>query len=91
MDRPLSRCHEVFALTEPLSYSAQFAERLAAFRLGEVPPPVVSQAKLILLDTLGAMLAASTTKYSATRILMDFARRLGGRPESSLVGQPLKT
>ena len=71
--------------------STQLAERLAAFRLSDVPPEVVSHARLILLDTLGAMLAASSPRYSATRILMDFARRLGGRPESSLVGQPLKT
>jgi 2-methylcitrate dehydratase PrpD len=52
---------------------------------------VVAHAKLILLDTIGAMLAASNTKYSATRILVDFARQLGGRPESSLVGQGFKT
>jgi 2-methylcitrate dehydratase PrpD len=71
--------------------STQFAEHLAAFRLRDVPREVVSHAKLILLDTLGAMLAASAPKYSATRILVDFARRLGGRPESSLVGQRLKT
>jgi len=74
-----------------LPRSTQLAERLAAFRLSDVPPAVVAHAKLILLDTLGAMLAASTPKYSATRILVDFARHLGGRPESSLVGQPLKT
>jgi len=78
-------------MTEPLSRSTQMAERLAAFRLRDVPPEVVAHAKLILLDTLGAMLAASSPKYSATRILMEFARRLGGRPESSLVGQKLKT
>ncbi len=78
-------------MTEPLPRSTQLAERLAAFRLRDVPPEVVAHAKLILLDTLGAMLAASSPKYSATRILMEFARRLGGRPESSLVGQKLKT
>ncbi len=78
-------------MIEPLSRSTQMAERLAAFRLRDVPPEVVAHAKLILLDTLGAMLAASSPKYSATRILMEFARRLGGRPESSLVGQKLKT
>jgi 2-methylcitrate dehydratase PrpD len=71
--------------------SAQLADRLAAFRLKDVPRDVVDHAKLILLDTLGAMLAASNTKYSATRILTDFAKRLGGRPESSLVGQGMKT
>jgi 2-methylcitrate dehydratase PrpD len=71
--------------------SAQLAEQLAAFGLQAVPKEVVTHAKLILLDTLGAMLAASSRKYSATRILMDFARRLGGRPESSLVGEGRKT
>jgi 2-methylcitrate dehydratase PrpD len=73
------------------SPSAQLPERLAAFRLKHIPPEVVAHARLILLDTLGAMLAASNQKYSATRILADFARRLGGRPESSLIGQRLKT
>jgi len=78
-------------MSDALAVSRQLAQRLAAFRLKEVPPEVVAHAKRILLDTLGAMLAASSPKYSATRILADFARRLGGRPESSLVGQRLKT
>ncbi len=78
-------------MTEPVSRSTQLAERLADFRLRDVPPEVVAHAKLILLDTLGAMLAASSRRFSATRILLDFVRRLGGRPESSLVGQRLKT
>jgi 2-methylcitrate dehydratase PrpD len=71
--------------------SAQFAERLTKFRLTDVPKDVVRHAKLLLLDTLGAMLAASNSKYSATRILMEYARQVGGRPESSLVGRPGKT
>jgi 2-methylcitrate dehydratase PrpD len=73
------------------SLAADFAARLAAFRLKDVPDEVVRHARVILLDTLGAILAASTPKYSATRILADFAGRLGGRPESSLVGQRRKT
>ena len=73
------------------SLSAQFAERLTAFRLTDVPKGVVRHAKLLLLDTLGAMLAASNSKYSAPRILMEYARQVGGRPESSLVGQRGKT
>jgi len=74
-----------------VSLSAQFAECLTQFRLKDVPRDVVAQAKLLLIDTLGAMLAASNLKYSATRILMEFARQVGGRPESSLVGQRGKT
>ncbi|HTU02631.1 MAG TPA: MmgE/PrpD family protein, partial [Candidatus Sulfotelmatobacter sp.] len=73
------------------SLSAEFAERIASFRLKDIPADVVEHARLMLLDTLGAMLAASAPKYSATRILAEFARRLGGRPESSLVGQRAKT
>jgi 2-methylcitrate dehydratase PrpD len=73
------------------SLSTQFAQRLHRFRLREVPKQVVAQAKPILLDTIGAMLAASNRKYSAPRILVDFAKQLGGRPESSLVGQSFKT
>jgi 2-methylcitrate dehydratase PrpD len=75
----------------PVPLSTQFAECLAAFRLKEVPKVVVAHAKLLLLDTLGAMLAASNPKYSGTRVLMEYARQVGGRPESSLVGQRGKT
>jgi 2-methylcitrate dehydratase PrpD len=78
-------------MSAAIPYSTRLAERLAAFRLRDVPPEVISHAKLMLLDTLGAMLAASNQKYSATRILAGFACRLGGRPESSLIGQRLKT
>jgi len=73
------------------SLATRFAAQLAAFRLRDVPPAVVAQARLVLLDTLGAMLAASNRKYSAGRILFEFADRLGGRPESSLVGRRRKT
>jgi 2-methylcitrate dehydratase PrpD len=73
------------------SLAARFAEHVAAFRLKDVPAEVVAHARLILLDTLGAMLAASNPRYSASRILFDFAGRLGGRPESSLIGQRRKT
>jgi 2-methylcitrate dehydratase PrpD len=72
-------------------HSVQLAARCAAFRLRAVPPEVVAHAKLMLLDTLGAMLAASNPRYSATRILLEFARQVGGRPESSLVGQRART
>ena len=75
----------------PAPVSTQFAERLNKFRLREVPDEVVAHARLILLDTIGAMLAASNRKYSATRILVDFARELNDRPKSSLVGQGFRT
>jgi 2-methylcitrate dehydratase PrpD len=78
-------------MANPEALSTQFAEHLAAFRLKHVPATVAAHARLVLLDTLGAMLAASAPKYSATRILREFTTALGGQRQASLVGQGLQT
>ena len=41
------------------SVSRALAERISRFRYRDLPPDVVAQAKLYLLDTIGAMLAAA--------------------------------
>jgi hypothetical protein len=56
----------VSALTDDAFYSTQLAERLAAFRLRDVPVEVVSHAKLILLDTRGARARRSRERKSLT-------------------------
>ena len=71
--------------------SQRLAERIAALRYADLPADLIAQAKLYLLDTLGAMLVASAPKYPASRIIMKFAKELGGVAESSLVGQRRKT
>jgi 2-methylcitrate dehydratase PrpD len=71
--------------------SRQLAERIAAFRYRDLPAGLVDDAKLYLLDTLGAMLVASSPRYPASRIIMRFVNELGGVGESSLVGQGKKT
>jgi 2-methylcitrate dehydratase PrpD len=71
--------------------SHRLAERIAAFRYQDLPADLVAQAKLCLLDTLGAMLVASSPRYPASRIIMRFVTELGGVAESSLVGQGRKT
>lgn len=75
----------------PSSVSQRLAERIAAFRYQDLPADLVRQAKLYLLDTLGAMLVASAPRYPASRIIMRFVNELGGVPESSLVGQGTRT
>ncbi|HEV8439302.1 MAG TPA: MmgE/PrpD family protein [Methylomirabilota bacterium] len=75
----------------PPAVSQQLADRIAAFRYSDLPSDLVAQAKLYLLDTLGAMLVASAPKYPASRIIMRFVSELGGVAESSLVGQGRKT
>src|SRR5262245_41334491 len=75
----------------PSTVSQRLAEHIAAFDHADLPADIVAHAKLCLLDTLGAMLCASTPRYPAARIIMRFVDGLGGEPESSLVGQGRKT
>ena len=85
-----SRCCE-----KPASVSSgatrSFAEFIRAFRLERLPAEVIAQGKAILLDTLGAMLAASPPRYSAGRIIADLACDQGGNPECTLVGRRERT
>src|SRR3989440_3742870 len=64
------------------------ARRLARFviglRLDDVPWSVVTKAALLALDTLGCCLAA--VRYDFGRAARATAERLGGNPESTVVG-----
>jgi 2-methylcitrate dehydratase PrpD len=65
------------------------ARRLARFvlplTLDAVPPEVVARAALLALDTLGNALAAAHEDFGA--VALDVAARLGGPPESLLLGR----
>lgn len=67
---------------------ASVARRLARFvcdlRLETIPPAVTDRAALLALDTLGSVLASSTMDFG--RAALAVAVRLGGPPESTLVG-----
>jgi 2-methylcitrate dehydratase PrpD len=67
-----------------------FADTLAAFAAGlapsRLPPAVVEQATLLLLDTAGVTLAAVPEDFAAS--VQAVARRLGGPPEASMWGTP---
>jgi len=65
-----------------------FAEGLS---FSDLSVDVINHAKLVLLDTLGALLAASDPKYSAGRILTEFIRNLGGVEESTIIGGGFKS
>ena len=58
---------------------------------GTIPSDVREVARGLTLDTLGALIQASSPRYSAGRILMDFAQAQGGTPESSIVGGGFQT
>ncbi|HEV8583920.1 MAG TPA: MmgE/PrpD family protein [Methylomirabilota bacterium] len=65
------------------------AQRLARFVAGltleAVPEPVTGQAAFLALDTLGNALAAAGEDFG--RAALDVAERLGGAPESALLGR----
>ena len=62
----------------------RFARFVTHLDLDAIPAPVVAKATLLLLDTLGNCLAACREDFG--RAVLDVAERLGGPPESSLIG-----
>jgi 2-methylcitrate dehydratase PrpD len=66
----------------PTSALAQFA---ATLRFGDLPADVVETIKLMILDSLGCAIAA-TTLGDGCRETIAVMSELGGRPESSIIG-----
>lgn len=64
----------------------QVASYAAELPFAAIPSSVVEFAKLIVLDTVGAMLAASSPRYSAGQIIGEFARTQCPGTESTLIG-----
>lgn len=59
--------------------------------LDDVPDPVVERSKLVLLDTVGSLLAASDDEFDPGRKLAAFVEEAGGRPQCSVVGYDART
>jgi 2-methylcitrate dehydratase PrpD len=72
-------------------YTQSFARYASEFTWDKLPADVQQQARAIVLDTLGAILAASSPRYQAGTILGGFVERSGGTPESSLIGRGVKS
>jgi 2-methylcitrate dehydratase PrpD len=62
-------------------YTDRLAGYAAAFRYEQLPAEAVAAAKVIMLDTLGAMLLGSLPMYAGGRLTAELARSLGDRPE----------
>ena len=73
------------------NYTKLLARFIADFSYEDMPPEVVARAKIILLDTLGAILPASDPVYPGSGALIELARTLGGEPQSTIIGSDLKT
>jgi 2-methylcitrate dehydratase PrpD len=71
------------------SLTRQVAEFASALTYADLPAGVVHVAKRLTLDTLGCALAA-TALNDGCRPVIEVMTRLGGRPESTIVGSTLK-
>jgi 2-methylcitrate dehydratase PrpD len=67
-----------------LSAARRLARFVGALEPKDLPAPVVEKARLLTLDTLGCSLAA--IRYDFGRAARATAERLGGNPESLVVG-----
>jgi len=69
----------------PLSAARRLARFVTALSLDAVPPSVTTQATQLALDTIGNALAAAPEDFG--RAVLGVAERLGGPPESTLLGR----
>lgn len=75
------------AQARPLgAYTSGLAEYAAGFSYERLPAEVRDVARGIVLDTLGAMIAASSGRYGLRGTLGQFVTRCGGTPEATLLG-----
>jgi 2-methylcitrate dehydratase PrpD len=72
-------------------YTRKIASYSADFAFDKIPSSAVRAAKLVVLDTLGAILAASPKRYPAVKLVGDLARAIGGHPECTILGRDFKT
>src|SRR5437868_5801561 len=70
------------AMVDGKNITAEIARYAAALRYDDLPPPLVELVKQIVLDTLGVSAGASGLALEA-RILADYVREAGGRPDST--------
>ncbi len=64
----------------------QLADFVVETKFEDLPDDVVHEAKRVILDSLGCALGGMATKKGS--IAAGLARRLGGPPESSIIGTP---
>lgn len=70
------------------SVARRFARFVTHLTLDDVSPSVLPKATLLILDTFGSAFASSTMDFG--RAVIQTAERLGGTPESSLIGSKTK-
>ncbi|TAK22708.1 MAG: MmgE/PrpD family protein [Chloroflexota bacterium] len=73
------------------TYTDRLSRYAAGFRYEHLPREAVDGAKIVVLDTIGAILAGSLPRFGGSRYTGDLARLLGGVPECTVIGRGFKT
>jgi len=68
--------------------TADIAEFAVSTGIDDFPPEVVGHARLVILDTIGAMIAA--LDFPIGRITTGYVADLGGRPDARIVGTDVR-
>ncbi|MGO4250527.1 MmgE/PrpD family protein [Paenarthrobacter sp. RAF54_2] len=70
-------------------FTARVAEEVAAMSYADLPPLVITRARHVLLDWLGAAMAGSVEPVG--RIAQGIAAETGSRPVATIIGTQLRT
>ena len=79
------RITEVQSTPEATKLLAEYAAGLVC---EEVPRQVLNCTKIVVLDTLASMLAASAPEFTASRLVQQFVQEASGAPQASVAGLP---
>ena len=71
-----------------LTIARRYARFVRGLTLADVPASVIAKAGLLAMDTIGSCLASSRQEFG--RAVLHAAERLGGPPESTMIGTKTK-
>ena len=69
----------------------RFADCILGVRFADLPDAAVEMARQVTLDGLAVMLAGVTEPLGVGRIVTEYVRDLGGKPDATVVGGGFKT
>lgn len=73
------------------TYTDRLSGYAAGFRYEDLTAEAIDGAKIVVLDTIGAILAGSLPRFGGSRYTGDLAKALGGVPECTVIGRGFKT
>src|SRR5258706_5131773 len=83
--RSINRSQREGAVEKGKGVTRKLARHAASLRYEALPPALVELTKQCVLDTLGVSIGASTLAPEA-RILAEYVKEQGGKPEATLLG-----